>query len=593
MGRQVGAKLWGNGIYPDSRSQSEVVAVVLILGLVLLGAFVIVGLGVGAIGGTESQLSDDRAEKVLTQIDSKASLVALDRADSQEIAFPSDGGDAFSVDEDAGWLKIEVTNRTTGDPSPWALPSLVNVSLGALVYENGDTRMAYQGGGVFRSGGERGTMVSPPEFHFRDATLTLPIVNVTGEYVSRNSARISHSGEDRVFPLVNQPNPLDDHEVEITVQGEFYEGWGHYFEERTDGEVDYDDDDQTATLVLKTPIGEQVVENAISGTSSDGDFRLAGSGAGPTVIADSYNSSVGTYSATQSDDGNITVAGDFELTGNHKEVRGNIETGGHFECGNNIEVTGNVFYDTADISCDIDGDDDDTGDVQGEEPINDFVNDTVADVKASNDNTGTPAEGNEIDYSGSTATLEAGDYYLEELKVGDGETLFLDTQGTTLRIGVENYAELDGTATIEVLGDGKVEIHIRGEETNQKNNHFDMTAGDNDFGTITTSGPRENSTNFWIYGKDDMIAELDENQGNGHFEGVIYAPTGLQGDSQVDIRGFEIFGGIVAGHVDVDQGQGGAIHFDRTLENEQAIPEDTKVVTITYLHITENTIRID
>ena len=313
MDRQVGTKLWGNGIYPDSRSQSEVVAVVLILGLVLLGAFVIVGLGVGAIGGTESQLSDDRAEKVLTQLDSKASLVALDRADSQEIAFPSDGGDAFSVDEDAGWLKIEVVETSTGDTPDWAEDGLVNVSLGALVYENGDTRMAYQGGGVFRSSGDRGMMVSPPEFHYRDGTLTLPVVNVTGDQLSGNSARISHSGEDRAFPLVDQPNPLENHEVVLTVQSEFYEGWGHYFEERTEGSVEYDHDEEEVVMVLTTPLEERTYENAI--TTLAGDFNIAGIGDPSEPTIDGYNSSSGAYSNAEKK-ANMSVSGHVDLSGN-------------------------------------------------------------------------------------------------------------------------------------------------------------------------------------------------------------------------------------------------------------------------------------
>ena len=90
-----------------------------------------------------------------------------------------------------------------------------------------------------------------------------------------------------------------------------------------------------------------------------------------------------------------------------------------------------------------------------------------------------------------------------------------------------------------------------------------------------------------------MIGEIYDNQGNAHFEGVVYAPTESDGDSRVEITGAEIYGGIVAGQVNINQGQGGAVHFDEALEKEQAIPEDTKVVRITFLHVTENEINVD
>jgi hypothetical protein len=578
------------------RSQSEVIGVILILGLVMAGSFAILALGATAIGDTEQKLSGDRAEKTLTQFDSKAGLVALGEANSQKISLPERGNEDFSVNESKGALTIEVTNVTSGNTVSWGDP-LIEVELGVMEFENGDTRLAYQGGGVFRAGDRNGSMVSPPEFHYRNGTLTLPIVNITGEGSLGPTATVSHSNESKTFPLttsVNHTNPLDNHRVKLTVQSRYYEGWGQYFEERTDGEVKYDHDAETVTLVLKTPVGKTKVRNAVSGTASDGDFFLAGSGSGPTVIADSYNSSLGTYAATNGGQGNITVAGDFEVTGNNKKVRGTVETGGELSCGSNIEITGDVFYESEDIhkKCNIAGDEHTGSDVDGISPINDFVNNTVTDLKADNDNSGTAASGGTISYSGGTATLSAGNYYLDRLEVGDGETLFLNTNGGDVRIGIEEYAELEGTSEIEVLGNGKAELYIKGEAKSD-GHHFDMYSSGSDHPTVTTDGPRQNSTHFWVYGQDDMQAQIYDNQGNAHFEGVIYAPTNPSGDSNVEVTGAEVFGGIVAGEVNVKQGQGGAIHFDEALMQEQAIPKNTKVVKITYLHITVNEIEID
>jgi hypothetical protein len=596
MGPSAGGKPSAKQPSSGERSQSEVIGVILIFGLVMAGSFAILALGATAIGDTEQKLSGDRAEKTLTQFDSKAGLVALGESDSQKVSLPERGNEDFSVNESKGTLSIEVTNITSGSTVSWGDP-LVEVELGVLEFKNDDRALAYQGGGVFRAGSGNGSMVSPPEFHYRNGTLTLPIVNITGEGTLGPTATISHSDENKTFPLtksVNHTNPLDNHRVKLTVQSEYYEGWGQYFEERTDGEVKYDHDSETVTLVLKTPVGNTKIKKAVSGTASDGNFYLAGSGSGPTVIADSYNSSMGEYAVTKGGNGNITVAGDFEVTGNNKKVRGTVETGGKLSCGSNIEITGDVFYESEDIhkNCDIDGDEHSNSDVDGISPVNDFVNNTVSKIKADNDNSGTAASGGTISYSGGAATLSAGDYYLDRLEVSDGETLFLNTNGGDVRIGIEKYAELEGTSEIKVLGDGTAELYINGEAKSD-GHHFDMYSSGSDYPTVTTDGPRQNSTQFWVYGQDDMEGQIYDNQGNAHFEGVIYAPTNPSGDSKVEVTGAQVFGGIVAGEVNVDQGQGGAIHFDEALKQEQAIPENTKVVKITFLHITVNEIEID
>jgi hypothetical protein len=45
-----------------------------------------------------------------------------------------------------------------------------------------------------------------------------------------------------------------------------------------------------------------------------------------------------------------------------------------------------------------------------------------------------------------------------------------------------------------------------------------------------------------------------------------------------------IFATVIVGTVDVDTY--GEVHFDEALENRRAIPKNTKIATITYLHVT-------
>lgn len=565
--------------HSGGRAQSETLGFVLVFSIMLLGALVVVALGAYAISDTQDEIGDDRAEQALTQFDAQAALVALGEADSQRISFASDDEGDFHVREDRGWMNVSIQNRTDGN-----VIKVMEVRLGALTYEGGDQQMAYQGGGVWRATDQGGQMISPPEFHFRNGTLTLPAISVTGDIGHGSDLDLAGGETTTAFPRDAddfRTNPLDNHIVEITVQSEFYRGWGSYFEQRTDGEVEYESGTNTVILTLKTPVGERSIEEAVTATSADGDFFLAGSGAGPDIIADSYNSSAGSYSETAGSQGNITVGGDFELTGNHKTVDGNVRTGGEFICtGSTKTVTGDVFYQSSDIgnNCNIHGEEHSPTSVATANPLNTFVNNTVNELNGENNNSNTPVEGENLDSGPST--LYAGDYYVESLDVDD--PLTLETNDEILRIGVDQYVDI--SSTVDIIGDGKVEIYVRGDGTTG-GNHFQM-----DGATITTSGERENSTNFWVYGNDDMQTFIGD---GSHLEGVVYAPTNAHGTSFVEIDEGVVFGGLVAAAVNLEQGHAGAIHFDEALGSMQAVPEDTSVPTITYLHMTENELIVD
>jgi hypothetical protein len=251
----------------QGRGQSEVIGLILVFGLVIGGATTVVVLGAGAIGDSQEALSDQRAEKALTQLDSKASLVALGSSDIQSIALPSRGSARYNIEQDAGWMNVSIDESSGGDTE------IFNQSLGALVYENGNTRIAYQGGGVWRSTGEgSGVMVSPPEFHYRERTLTLPNIAISGSDSINGRAEISHANTVKHFPDPSRSdfsNPVEGDAINLTVHSEFYEAWGAYFETRTGGDVRYDHSREIAQITLVPPFDESY-ENAVATTDPNG-----------------------------------------------------------------------------------------------------------------------------------------------------------------------------------------------------------------------------------------------------------------------------------------------------------------------------------
>ena len=248
--------------------QAEVLGVALLLGILVLGTTAVLALGGAAVDQTQSSSRLENAEHSMTLFDSRAAMVALGGSGTQTVSFGRGGGD-FRVDEDAGTLRVV---HVDADDSVTASPAndevLYEGTLGTVVYTSGDTDIAYQAGGVWRKGAGEARMVSPPEFHYRQATLTLPVVRVEGsggaggDGASRVTLREVPDSFDREYPNSTRNyttiasrqfvNPVQKGFIRIEVESEYYEGWGEYFRTRTDGQVSVFDGNQTARLDLIT-----------------------------------------------------------------------------------------------------------------------------------------------------------------------------------------------------------------------------------------------------------------------------------------------------------------------------------------------------
>jgi len=308
------------------RAQSSVLGVVLLLGIVVAGIGVITVIGGSALGETEERLSESRAEKVMTQFDSQSALVALGETNARQTDLVSGNGGSYTLDEDAGWMQISVTNTTSNA----TVNVTERVSIGAVTYRSQRAELAYQGGGVWKKDDGDAVMVSPPEFHYRGRTLTLPIINVSGDgsVGGRVTTRRDDVIQEYPDPAENESfvNPVPaEREVVVTVGSEYYRGWGTYFERRTDGNVSYDDGNQTASIRLTVPIEEEFDEavtatGTVDGSSVTGDYTEGASRPSVTdEIDDRIDDCGGTSNISGSgatlDAGTYCEDGDFSFEG--------------------------------------------------------------------------------------------------------------------------------------------------------------------------------------------------------------------------------------------------------------------------------------
>jgi hypothetical protein len=329
-------RIFSAAIGDSDRGISTVFGVVVITVIIFASVLVVVGFGSAAIADTQQESALDRAEHSMTLLDSRTAMVALGSADTQTLTFGLDDG-RVETDPSEGWLAIDHGNYTAGRTE-----TVFNASLGSVTYRNGESRIAYQGGGVWRLDGEGDAwMLSPPEFHYRGATLTLPVVRVVGEAGSATSprARIGTAGDARlIFPNATTgsqnatgapynateaayENPVRNGTVTVRVRSPYYEAWAAYARERTTANVTVFDHNETVHLVLQSiggsignfdmPLeGERLRVSGIASGHPIKDFEL-------TLAADNnfQNGHWSLYSTSNSDEFEMHVFTQGKCTG--------------------------------------------------------------------------------------------------------------------------------------------------------------------------------------------------------------------------------------------------------------------------------------
>jgi len=585
------------------RAQTETVGFILIIGFVIVGSLAVVGLGAIAVSDTEEQLTEDRAEKALTQFDSKAALVALGESGSHEASFGTGATDRgrLSVAEDRGWMNVSITDRSTDQTK-----TVMNITLGAVVYQGDDSELAYQGGGVWRRDPQGGQMLSPPEFHYRGETLTLPAVTVSGDTVLNDDVTIQRVGRPtQRYPNASAAllNPVRNSAITITVGSAFYRGWGQYFLERTEGGVTIDETNETASLTLSSPISDVTAESIVAGQSSSGTLTLQGNPQHPChtggkmkePYVDSYNSSLGTYCDQYEESevnsaGALRFGGDITTASAAGAVQGDLVSGRDVKLHSNSPVHGNISYVRM---CEVtQGGASDCSEVQASGPYSVSQTDSVRptpriDFAIESTVDSVHQSGTRVDIgegSGETDTLDAGEYHTDTLTLGSDEEVTFDTSSGDITLVVNNSIELVDGSNLTVVGDNNANIYV------------DRAGSGTDELLIRNSevfAPNNTAGKLTVLGRGEFTATIDD----GSFTGVIYAPVGANGNGSVDVFG-RLFGAVVTGDLSVGgtggagAGAGGTIHYDEQLSDEQIVPPDQSIIRVTFMHITENHISV-
>lgn len=240
------------------RGVSSVLGVVLILAITLGAITSIMLIGVHALQTTQDDTELAQMETAMSEMSSKASLAALGGSGKTSFDLGRMGEGQLIVDETMGTVTITINNSET--------EVLFEDTLGALIYQHPSGEIAYQGGGVWKAEtGQATEMISPPEYHYREETLTFPMVRITGDGTTAGNANGNiESGEfSTVFPVEDGDNPLENETVTVRIESPYHEGWNDFFRTRADGNITHNPNEGWVESEL-SPTYDEAYEEAVA-----------------------------------------------------------------------------------------------------------------------------------------------------------------------------------------------------------------------------------------------------------------------------------------------------------------------------------------
>lgn len=577
------------------RAASEVISVVLIVGIVMLAVSAVLVIGMPAVDNSQTHVEVGQAERSMVQFSSEASRVTSGSTSTSDVDLGlRNNRGTLDVDSVEGTITIEYSEGLTGRDY-----IVKNQSMGTMTYEHGDTTIAYQGGGVWRSDGDGSMMVSPPDMEFREDTLKIPIVVIENEETVHTDVRVTSGQVEQHFPNESRElysNRASTGTIFITIESEYYKAWARYFDEQSD-EVFVDTSEEGIVEVIFYGTGHSISGDAgIITTSESGELHIEGSGS----YIDSYNSTEGPYENSQSDDGDVRSAGHIDLSGG-SQIYGNVDVEGMMEMGGESLISGDAEYGeelNMDGGAEIEGDIGTNPMVPRIPPLDPFIEQRGDELREDNNNDETDfiTHDNELDFNAEDAReLGHGEYYLKNIKMEDGETLIMNTDGGNITVFVEEYVVLD-EGSIEVEGDGNVRLIM----------------GSNEGADISTPGfPHFDEPHLWVSGEGSHIAVEDQSAprfqivGPAKFRGavrnsdppgatvtaMILAPTPKYGDEvgEFHVRASKVYGSIVAGEVQVENNA--QVHFDHAT-SDVGVPFEGDDPLVDYLYVSINGIEI-
>ncbi|AGN01482.1 archaeal flagellin-like protein [Salinarchaeum sp. Harcht-Bsk1] len=260
MSRRSGAGGGTEARTARHRGQSEIIGLVLLLGAILIGAFLTI-----AIGGMALQSVQENAQGGLTQDTAQQAHAALSEAavtgDPQAIPMGEGPVDGRLVD--GGTLTISMHD------GPDTCSRAVREELGALRYQGGDRAVIYEGGAIWAET-EAGLAVDrAPPISYDGGTTRISVLSVSAATTTDDGQLVARPNESARRRLAEETSSLltvcparDYTDLRITVSSPYSDGWERHFEQRVN----------TTSNVTVTRLDDDTVQATIENATEPRDF---------------------------------------------------------------------------------------------------------------------------------------------------------------------------------------------------------------------------------------------------------------------------------------------------------------------------------
>lgn len=214
------------------RSVSPVVGILLLFGMVFVGAAVLAVSGVALMDSLDSQSQNEQFETCLQETDQRVKTV-LTYSDLEEL--PCEGGEY--VDDGEIHLIWHDGNATAGTNS--SLPAQygntsVNATLGALEFETDERTYAYQAGGIWERTDGYSQVLTPPPFEYDDE-LRANVIAIDRDTKADELRKLNRNPDGALAAKIEAASTrayeLGYRNLTIAVESDYHEGWERHFEE--------------------------------------------------------------------------------------------------------------------------------------------------------------------------------------------------------------------------------------------------------------------------------------------------------------------------------------------------------------------------
>ncbi|MFD1647491.1 DUF7289 family protein [Haloarchaeobius litoreus] len=236
----------------QDRGVSELLGLVLLFGMVAVGIATILLAGSVAVDSIQEEASVSSAQMGMHELDSRVGDTA-----GGPVGIDLGSRDGVYRVVRNGSVTFTVNDRATCSTTE---------PLGSVQYhDRRGNRLAYEAGGIWRLDSDGGiSMVSPPQIDHEDGTLTMDLTNISGEFDGGAAVmRSDETDDDEIVRELYQGGTgcFPPQNITITVESQFYEAWGRYFESTLNESTTVVDDDAT-TATVELPIDSTFSVNA-------------------------------------------------------------------------------------------------------------------------------------------------------------------------------------------------------------------------------------------------------------------------------------------------------------------------------------------